>query len=83
MTEMNVKNADAVPNMASVLKVRGSDAKKGHSSDDSTEANCAETVTSHGVEVFGTGQAMQSLDESVVQEEHEGGSPPCPSLTPE
>jgi hypothetical protein len=26
---------------------------------------------------------MQSLDESVVQEEHEGGSPPCPSLTPE
>lgn len=26
---------------------------------------------------------MQSLDEGVVQDEHEGSSPPCPSLTPE
>ena len=28
MTEMKVKNADAVPNKARVLKVRGNDAKK-------------------------------------------------------
>jgi hypothetical protein len=40
-------------------------------------------VTSHGIEILGTGQAMQSLDKRVVQNEHEGSSPPCPSLTPE
>lgn len=64
-------------------KSTGKRRDEGNGSNNGAESDCAETVTSHGVEIFGTGQAMQALDESVVQDEHEGSGPPCPSLTPE
>jgi hypothetical protein len=43
----------------------------------------AERHTRHGVEVARNSEHMQTLNECVVQDEHDGSEPPRPSLVPE
>lgn len=37
----------------------------------------------HGIEIATDGKTMKSLDEGVVQDEHDSSKPPRPSLVPE
>ena len=55
-------------------------ADPGNDSHDGGESNGAYRMAGHGVEVFCANQAVQSLNKSIVQKEHDGGEPECPAV---
>ena len=58
-------------------------AEPGDDGHDCAEADGAESVAGHGVQVLSARQAVEAHNEGVVQEEHDCGEVPCPFLAPE
>ena len=55
---------------------------------DGGKTDCADSrvrcgVVGDGVQVLGANQAVEALDEGVVEQKHETGKVPCPTLVPE
>lgn len=40
-------------------------------------------MVTNGVQILGSNKAVESLNESIVENEHDCGRPPCPFLAPE
>ena len=57
-------------------------ADPGDDGHDRAEANCADAVVRHRVQVLGAYEAVEALDEGVVEHEHDTCEPPGPALVP-